>query len=576
MPHAIRQWFRATGMSAVLVLAVSRPASALEPEDIAVVFNTRSPGSLQVARYYMNARKIPANHLLPITCDAAENISEANYRTLVVPQLLKALGDRKLLPDPKSGAQGIKCLVTTYDVPLRILAHEPTAPEKAEIADYQQQLDDITADIASHIRLYDSLAPAPATQPATGTAPATGPATKPTWQSLIPQAQQAANAAGGRIMKLPERERTQALQLLISLQEHMMGIAGILNSISVPVDAPNADAARKQLADMAAELKEGQQQYQALVPQRDSPRIRKEMVALRRKFEGVIGQARALEDMLSYLKPEQTAACFDNELALLLADQTYQRPAWIPNPRSLESYAATQRAGATVLPTLLVCRLDGLTPDKATQLVATAIQVEAKGLDGKLYLDARGLRGADAYAGFDADIRKTADWMKAHSTMETVLEDTPNFLEAKDAPDAALYCGWYSLQHYLDSAQWVKGAVGYHVASFEMMSLHNPKETGWVPGLLNHGFAGTLGPTDEPYLHSFPKPSQFFPLLLSGEFTQGEVWQVTCPLLSWRQGFVGDPLYNPFKAKPRVKVDELTRDPLLRNAFPILGHDVKP
>jgi len=221
--------------------------------------------------------------------------------------------------------------------------------------------------------------------------------------------------------------------------------------------------------------------------------------------------------------------------------------------------------------TLLVCRLDGSTVAKVEEMIDTGLKVEEKGLEGKMYLDARGLRGTDAYAIYDADLRRTAEWMKQHSTMETVLEDTGNLLAAKEAPQAAVYCGWYSLRNYQDSCQWVKGAVGYHVASFEMMALHDPKEMGWVVNLLNRGFCGTLGPTDEPYLQSFPKPSLFFPLLLSGEFTQGEVWEVTTPMLSWRQGYVGDPLYNPFKAKPRVKVEDLRNDPVLRKAFEILG-----
>ena len=112
--------------------------------------------------------------------------------------------------------------------------------------------------------------------------------------------------------------------------------------------------------------------------------------------------------------------------------------------------------------------------------------------------------------------------------------------------------------------------MGYHVASFEMPTLHDPKETGWVVNLLNRGFCGTLGATDEPYLPSFPKPSLFFPLLLSGQFTQGEVWELTAPMVSWRVGFVGDPLYNPYKSHPRVKTEDLLAHVVLRNAYTVL------
>ena len=41
-------------------------------------------------------------------------------------------------------------------------------------------------------------------------------------------------------------------------------------------------------------------------------------------------------------------------------------------------------------------------------------------------------------------------------------------------------------------------------------------------------------------------------------------------MLSWHIGFVGDPLYNPYKVKPDVKFEDLKADVVLRNAFAIL------
>ena len=174
-----------------------------------------------------------------------------------------------------------------------------------------------------------------------------------------------------------------------------------------------------------------------------------------------------------------------------------------------------------------------------------------------------------AYGVFDSDIRAAAAYLKANSTMPVVLDDKVELLQAKDCPNAAAYCGWYNPGNYVESCQWLPGAVGYHVASGELWTLHEPGAKGWCKNLLDRGFAGTLGPTTEPYLHSFPKPSQFFPLLLSGQWTQGEVFYMTQPLVSWRIAFVGDPLYNPFKNKPRIKVETLKKNPLLAKAFEI-------
>jgi uncharacterized protein (TIGR03790 family) len=556
-------------------------AWALEARDVAVVFNTRSVRSLNVARHYMAARGIPETHLVPLTCDPAENITEAAYRTSVVPQLVAQLKQRKLAADERNGVAGVKCLVTTCDVPLRILAHEPTAAERAELAEDQKQLERVVALLAEQLAAYEKLAPA-AGAVATASAPggtASGPATgaggKPTLAQVLGQLNTAIQGAARRIGQLSEPARSQAMGQLIALQQKVAGPAGLIRLLQVQGDAPGAEAGRQQLQEMSKQVSEWQQQYLDLAKQREVAKNRQEMIAVQTTMAGMVGQAQALTELVAYLQPEGTAACFDNELALLLTDQSYPRTNWVVNPRNVETYPmVTRTAARTTTPSpqvLLVARLDGSSEAKVKEMIDTTLKVEAKGLEGKLYLDARGLRGTDAYAAFDADLRRAAQWMKEHATIATVLDDRPELLEAKDCPEAALYCGWYSLHNYMESGQWVPGAVGYHVASYEMGTLHDPKETGWVVNLLNRGFCGTLGATDEPYLHAFPKPSLFFPLLCCGEFTQGEAWELTAPLLGWRVGYVGDPLYNPFKKKPAVKVEDVKGDTVMKRAWEVLG-----
>ena len=130
-----------------------------------------------------------------------------------------------------------------------------------------------------------------------------------------------------------------------------------------------------------------------------------------------------------------------------------------------------------------------------------------------------------------------------------------------EAPHAALYCGWYSHRKYVDAFTWVKGAVGYHIASSEAVSLHNPRATFWVKSMIERGVIASLGPVSEPYLYAFPLPSQFFPLLMSGDYTLAEVFAMTNPFLSWRMILIGDPLYNPFKVNPAYHADNLPAPP---------------
>jgi uncharacterized protein (TIGR03790 family) len=138
-------------------------------------------------------------------------------------------------------------------------------------------------------------------------------------------------------------------------------------------------------------------------------------------------------------------------------------------------------------------------------------------------------------------------------------------LPANSVKDAAIYCGWYSLQKYVPACTFVPGAVGYHVASYEMTTLRTESHQ-WVRGLLNDGIAATLGAVTEPYLNAFPKPDEFFPLLFTGKLTLAEVYWRTTPVVSWRVAMIGDPLYNPFKAHPALLVEALP--PGLDKALP--------
>jgi uncharacterized protein (TIGR03790 family) len=122
------------------------------------------------------------------------------------------------------------------------------------------------------------------------------------------------------------------------------------------------------------------------------------------------------------------------------------------------------------------------------------------------------------------------------------------------------------LRKYVDAFDFVPGAVGYHIASFEAVSIKRPNEQGWVRGLLDDGIAATIGPVAEPYLQSFPRPNEFFGLLLTGEYTLAECYAYTVPGTSWMHLLIGDPLYNPFQNTPYLRAEQVF--PNLRNGQP--------
>jgi uncharacterized protein (TIGR03790 family) len=247
---------------------------------------------------------------------------------------------------------------------------------------------------------------------------------------------------------------------------------------------------------------------------------------------------------LDHLTGKDTIAAVDSELALLLSS-SYDLAGWQLNPE-FTPFKGRMNSKNKVL---MVSRIDAPTPALAEKMMRTAVEVEKTGLSGKLYLDARGFSGENDYAKFDEDIRRTAQILEK-GLMPVVLDNKPELFGPGEAPMAALYCGWYSLGEYKDAFEWAKGAVGYHVASSEAVSLHDPGRNYWVKGMLERGVIASLGPVTEPYLTAFPPPSLFFPLLMSGQYSLAEVFAMTNPFLSWRMILVGDPLYNPFRAKP--------------------------
>ena len=138
-----------------------------------------------------------------------------------------------------------------------------------------------------------------------------------------------------------------------------------------------------------------------------------------------------------------------------------------------------------------------------------------------------------------------------------MLDDEAKLFQPGECPEAALYCGWYSLAKYVDAFDWQPGAVGYHMASSEAATLRKPGSAVWCNAMLEDGVAATLGPVQEPYISAFPLPDDFFSLLLTGRYTLAEAYYRTAPYNSWAMVLVGDPLYNPFKNSPQLSDDAL-------------------
>jgi uncharacterized protein (TIGR03790 family) len=250
-------------------------------------------------------------------------------------------------------------------------------------------------------------------------------------------------------------------------------------------------------------------------------------------------QARFLQMQMDMdrITGKDTDASVDSELSLVLC-HAYELYRWQPN--------ALRGSAPQLFKTFMISRLDGPSYGVAKGLIDKALAAEQKGLAGVAYVDSRGIFAENAYGYYDQSLRDLAILTRLRTGLAVQEETTGGLFAPGTCPQAALYCGWYSLRKYVDAFQFVDGAIGFHIASFEAASLHDPNSTEWCPALLMHGITATLGPVNEPYLFAFPEPKAFFAALFDGHCL-AEAYYLTKPFNSWQMVLIGDPLYRPFK-----------------------------
>ena len=213
---------------------------------------------------------------------------------------------------------------------------------------------------------------------------------------------------------------------------------------------------------------------------------------------------------------------------------------------SLANYRAQQSA----LTIYSVWRLDGATQALAQGLVDKAVTAESSGLAGQVCIDrSRGpianLLDSD-YGEGDWDLHQAATFSGMAGF--TVIED-PNWAEfgtspaPLSCPNAALYSGWYSLNHYNNVFTWNTGAIGFHLDSASALDPRGG--TNWSANAIIAGITVTSGAVYEPYLQGLVRPGGTFRDLLQGA-NVGDAFLRNTRWLKWMILNLGDPLYRPF------------------------------
>ncbi len=397
-----------------LIFGLAMPAFSLEPEQILIIANSNIPASTQIAEYYCTKRNVPKDNIiaLPLGTDLNDTITRNNYENQLAEPIRKELYKRMFTAE-------IKCLLTTYGVPIKVGKREP-------LKDQQDKLN--------------------------------------------------------HLQKLTEQKKNKIKQLEQSGE-----------------------------ADTAAEIKN----------------IKLKLAQMQSEIDLITGK--------------ETNASVDSELSMVLFDN-YELYRWQQNRLKDDLLGLSFN-------TLMVSRLDGPGPEIIKGLIDKAIVTEKTGLKGTAYFDSRGIandKNPRSTGYFDQSLRDLTTFTKFRTELTVKEERTEKLFEPGICPQTAIYCGWYSLEKYVDAFDFADGAVGYHISSLEAVDLRDPNSSRWCPAMLKDGITATLGAVAEPYLHSFPEPKEFFSELFNGKCLV-EAYYHTKPFNSWQLVLIGDPLYTPFK-----------------------------
>ena len=538
---------------------VASPATwsqaALEPDEIAMVVPRGNREALALARYYCQQRHVPESNVIEVDLPAGEVLERKHWRWSVRPEIRKWLTEND--PDNK-----LRCLVTTWGVPLKIARDKPDDASKAYLKHLEGERSDRLERLSRIATMLDELAGLGSSSEKTsgGKAPATN------LKAMRTRLEAALKSTQAKLANVPAEQRRGADARLQQLATAAAGAGILLQGMHQQLQAIQSrgesvpPALREQFDLLRGRISAFSELKQLL--DRRAPSYERDSLALMalEATGGLLSSIEWLDEQLKTSRKNETGSSFDSELSLVLWADGYELLRWQPNyllPTFNESRLPK------VFPTLMVARIDAPTLKLAKGLIDTAIQVEKKGgLQGKVYLDARGLANLKksrykpgSYPDFDQALLITAEGLKSlknaegEPRFEVVLNKQPELFMPGQCPDAALYCGWYSLAKYVDAFEWQPGAVAYHMASAEATTLKELDSQAWCKKMLEDGVCATIGPVYEPYLLAFPRPNEFMALLVQGELPLVEVYYHTKPFNSWMMTLIGDPLYRPYAAQ---------------------------
>ena len=506
---------------AILILLTALSAIALEPNEILIVANSDVNASQLIADYYCLRRRVPKENVLtlPLGDLTSDTISRGDYNRKLAGPIRETLNS-----DTFSGK--IKCLLTVYGVPIKVAGAGPMKGKEAQLQSLQIIKKQKGRELSETVEQVQLLGRAELL---------TEKRKDKSVKSLLKELGEITETALKRIgyVRVDSEQKKQYEQWLDfygRLYGQRAAQRKTRNNLNLNFSIRGED---KNILNEYMQLLERAEQNKWGVEEK----LSKGFYEILQKVRGLVAVLEILNADIGRINGKETNASLDSELSMVLFDN-YDLYRWRHNElKDLFLRLNTK--------TIMVCRLDGPGAAIAKKLIDKAINAETNGLKGTAYFDSRGKTDKErfSFGYYDRSIIAAATMVERRTSLVVVQEKTSALFGPGQCPQTALYCGWYSLKKYIDAFDFVEGAVGFHIASFEAMDLRDSLSGQWCPAMLTDGITATLGPVAEPYLHSFPEPKLFFEELLNGRCLV-EAFYRTKPFNSWQMVLIGDPLYK--------------------------------
>ncbi|MEZ6096217.1 MAG: TIGR03790 family protein [Pirellulaceae bacterium] len=508
----------------------------LTPESVAVLACKGNAESEALAQHYLEKRGIPEQNLLLLEFDNEEMTSRADWQDRIRPAILKWLNEAER-------QNSIRCIVTLRGVPLVVDKQFNEQPD-AFRAFLEHELKMRSAKAEETLKNLRALA--------NGEAPADSANNNKVFEKSSfewnMEFEQVATDCQKRLNDMPQSQRTKYAKQFETDVTILAGSNLLFKSLESQVRAGNAnESVTADFHLIRGRLVTLQETLSLLGQVPSSPELDTVTLAVIERANGILGTIGWLDAQLNQVRKNETHAAFDSELALVRWPMGVDRlHRWQPN---LLRSSYSDLYFARDYPMLMVARIDAGSWETCKRMIDDAIEAEsAGGLTGKAYLDGRGIPSTaedSIEKQYDMDLLATNRILNG-VTSDVVTNTSPKVFAEGECPEAAIYCGAFSLGKYVDAFDWSRGAIGYHLSTMEALGLHDPASSTWCRSILEDGAVATIGALDESGLAAIPRPTAFFEELVTKHKTLGEAFWAAQPVAGWHVMLLGDPLYCPF------------------------------